>query len=374
MIAIKCRLFISALLISNICSGGVLTEEQARYTATYWCNENGFSILKWKGLIFNSDNQMTGKLDLDCQQFWMINPPMDFIFDRTSDGWALTKVKEESGFMVTQGFSDRIGKSVFIKVGFEKDYHVDNATSNIINAEVEKIVNMYVGQYRLSERSDNLTEALKLGGAELQIKKSGSKYLIASFGLYSPNENNKFIAYDNNIYTLSYEYACRCFQNDSSEVSIRLNQGNRIWAIKSKKYEAPNITDYAVYEVIIPENSNSATSNSIPALNKRLREEVYDFGGAKQGQMITHTFYFENPDVNVISPSKISSSCNCLTTKFKKGYIWQGHSSPVQVTFDTNGRSGNQDLTITIIYEYNKDGVVKKNASKVFHIKGEITQ
>jgi len=78
-------------------------------------------------------------------------------------------------------------------------------------------------------------------------------------------------------------------------------------------------------------------------------ETVYDFGDIKKGEKVSHTFKVKNTGKSVLNLRKVSSSCGCTATQPDKTVIASGETASITVTFDSRGRSGRQNQTITVI-------------------------
>ncbi len=98
----------------------------------------------------------------------------------------------------------------------------------------------------------------------------------------------------------------------------------------------------------------------------------YDFGSIKQGETITHEFTFKNNGKHDLIIRDTQSSCGCTAVETKK-VIKPGESSGIKVTFNSAGKSGGQNKSITLIT--NIPGKDKNGADKyriVLRIKGEV--
>ena len=100
----KFKLLLILFIISNITTMGQLPEKDAKLTIEYWCYQNSFKISQWQGVIIVNDNQRIGKAIFDYQQIWMKNPPMEFTFNRTDDGWYLLRLMLNQGLKSLKGF------------------------------------------------------------------------------------------------------------------------------------------------------------------------------------------------------------------------------------------------------------------------------
>jgi Protein of unknown function (DUF1573) len=96
-------------------------------------------------------------------------------------------------------------------------------------------------------------------------------------------------------------------------------------------------------------------------------EETYTFGEVPEGPQVTHEFKFSNPGKEALVLSNVRASCGCTTPSWPKEPILPGKDAVILVTYNTQGRVGpfNKSITITS----NAD-----TPSKVIYIKGEVVK
>lgn len=75
----------------------------------------------------------------------------------------------------------------------------------------------------------------------------------------------------------------------------------------------------------------------------------FDFGTMKQGEKATHNFEFTNTGKSDLIIRKIKASCGCTATNPEKMVIKPGEKSHITVTFNSAGKRGRQNKTITVI-------------------------
>jgi hypothetical protein len=74
-----------------------------------------------------------------------------------------------------------------------------------------------------------------------------------------------------------------------------------------------------------------------------------DFGTVNEGEVIEHEFLFTNTGKSDLIIRKIKASCGCTTAAPKTTVIKPGEQSSLSASFRTNGFSGRQSKTITVI-------------------------
>ncbi len=82
---------------------------------------------------------------------------------------------------------------------------------------------------------------------------------------------------------------------------------------------------------------------------------VHDFGTAKKGDKIEYKFTFTNKGKDDLKIRKTRASCGCTATNIENDVIKSGESSAIKTVFNTAGRSGRQNKTITVITNDPKD-------------------
>jgi Protein of unknown function (DUF1573) len=78
-------------------------------------------------------------------------------------------------------------------------------------------------------------------------------------------------------------------------------------------------------------------------------EVEHDFGTITQGEKVTHAFKFKNTgniDLLIISAQ---GSCGCTVPSYPKEPIAPGKEANVDVVFDSNGKSGKVEKTVTLL-------------------------
>lgn len=77
--------------------------------------------------------------------------------------------------------------------------------------------------------------------------------------------------------------------------------------------------------------------------------QSFDFGDIKQNEKVDHTFNLKNTGKSDLIIRNLKTSCGCTAVSPSKNVIPAGETVPIQVTFDTHGKSGRQNKTITVI-------------------------
>lgn len=77
--------------------------------------------------------------------------------------------------------------------------------------------------------------------------------------------------------------------------------------------------------------------------------DSFDFGDIKPATKNEHTFMLKNTGKRELVIRDVKSSCGCTAVTPSKNIVPSGESVPLKVTFDSTGKSGRQNKTITVI-------------------------
>ena len=113
-------------------------------------------------------------------------------------------------------------------------------------------------------------------------------------------------------------------------------------------------------------NSASAEGESNGELPEiKFTEEVFDFGKITQGEKVSHAFTFKNTGTKNLIISGASGSCGCTVPEWPKEPIKPGAGGTINVVFSSEGKSGLQEKTVTVVTNC-------EPATRVIRIKTEI--
>lgn len=116
--------------------------------------------------------------------------------------------------------------------------------------------------------------------------------------------------------------------------------------------------------------AQTAPAQAAPVDNKNAAEmtfEVleYNFGTIKQGESVTREFSFTNTGKEDLIISNAQGSCGCTVPVWPKEPVKKGAKNEIKVTFNSAGKMGMQDKTVTITSN-------AKNSPQVLHLKGTV--
>jgi len=97
----------------------------------------------------------------------------------------------------------------------------------------------------------------------------------------------------------------------------------------------------------------------------KFKEEEFTFGTIKQGESINHDFEFTNTGKEPLVISQASGSCGCTVPTWPKDPIAPGAKGIIHVTFNSAGKMGMQDKTVTLQSN-------AKQSPMILHLKGTV--
>lgn len=94
-------------------------------------------------------------------------------------------------------------------------------------------------------------------------------------------------------------------------------------------------------------------------------KESHDFGRVYQGEKISYSFKFRNTGKLDLLIYEVKASCGCTVPEYPKKPVKAGEEAFIQVTFNTEGKSGLQTKSLTIVSNTNPN-------TKILTIKADI--
>jgi hypothetical protein len=97
--------------------------------------------------------------------------------------------------------------------------------------------------------------------------------------------------------------------------------------------------------------TDSTTKGAAVAANApvmKFEYTMHDFGKISQGDRVNYKFNFTNTGKSPLIISNAVASCGCTKPEWPSGPIKPGDSGQINVTFNSEGKSGLQDKLITI--------------------------
>jgi hypothetical protein len=97
----------------------------------------------------------------------------------------------------------------------------------------------------------------------------------------------------------------------------------------------------------------------------KFEEEEHDFGRITQGEKVSFAFKFKNTGNSNLIITSAAGSCGCTIPEWPKEPIAPGKEGKINVIFNSEGKSGIQEKTISIVTNC-------EPSTKIVRIKTEI--
>ena len=120
-----------------------------------------------------------------------------------------------------------------------------------------------------------------------------------------------------------------------SLIAISCNLESQKAEITSDLVNNPNTANPVAEKVLMP--------------NVQISNEIFDFGEMKQGESITHEFIIRNDGQASLIISSAKGSCGCTVPEWPKDPILPSEEAKIKVTFNSAGKSGMQNKTVTLV-------------------------
>jgi hypothetical protein len=78
-------------------------------------------------------------------------------------------------------------------------------------------------------------------------------------------------------------------------------------------------------------------------------ETIHDFGSMESGAKVSHSFTFTNNGKSQLVIRSVKAGCGCTATTPGQTQLQPGESSKIDVTFNTKGRRGTQNMRVTVV-------------------------
>jgi len=101
---------------------------------------------------------------------------------------------------------------------------------------------------------------------------------------------------------------------------------------------------------IYPEQTKTREQivSKMPKTTMQFYETRHSFGTVPQDRVVKHAFKFKNTGLNPLMISKTDVSCGCTVHNFPMDAIPPGQDGEITIEFNTTGKKGFQQKTITV--------------------------
>lgn len=128
-----------------------------------------------------------------------------------------------------------------------------------------------------------------------------------------------------------------------------------------------NATDPAATPPPAPQKPGyQEKAENMTATTASWNTEEYNWGKVTDGEIVRHTFSFTNTGSEPLQIQNARASCGCTTPNWTKEPIAPGESGEIQVEFNSKGRVGLQNKTVTVT------GNFEGGINQTLRIRGEV--
>ena len=98
----------------------------------------------------------------------------------------------------------------------------------------------------------------------------------------------------------------------------------------------------------VPASGEGIDVENMPAFD--FENEIFEFGKISQGEKVSHSFRFKNTGKSDLVINKVEGSCGCTVMKgWPQHPVKPGEMGKIDVVFDSNGKKGTQNKTISVV-------------------------
>lgn len=126
--------------------------------------------------------------------------------------------------------------------------------------------------------------------------------------------------------------------NSAEELSQEIPSADKIEKMEAITNSSLIHNPITADEAIKPEN----------AAKIEFEQEVFDFGDIVEGDVVEHIFKFKNVGANPLVIHHAEGSCGCTIPEWPQEPILPGATGNIRIKFNSKGKGGEQDKTVTI--------------------------
>lgn len=109
-------------------------------------------------------------------------------------------------------------------------------------------------------------------------------------------------------------------------------------------------------------NPNAQSTNTTVMTFESLE---HNFGDILEGQSVEKTYYFTNTGKNDLLIDRCDVTCGCTVPEFPKEPIAPGEKGQIKVVFNSSGKSGLNNKTVTVFANIENGNIVLKFTANV---------
>lgn len=148
---------------------------------------------------------------------------------------------------------------------------------------------------------------------------------------------------------ITYQYLADSVENIRKKERERADSLARTIPTAVEEYVVVSAPIETVKEAILDE------AERLPKTRVTWTEKSYYFSSITEGEVVTHHFFVKNTGNRPLIITNIKPSCSCLASYYTKKQINPGESGEIIVEFNTKGKIGSQNESITITGNFEGD-------------------
>lgn len=130
--------------------------------------------------------------------------------------------------------------------------------------------------------------------------------------------------------------------------------GTALLAVSCKQENKNGTTPVISTDVInVPATASGKPAEPGSAPVMTFSEEKHDFGRITQGEKVSYSFMFRNTGGSDLVISSAQGSCGCTVPSYPHTAIKAGEASKIDVVFNSEGKSGLVQKTVTLVTNCN---------------------
>lgn len=109
-------------------------------------------------------------------------------------------------------------------------------------------------------------------------------------------------------------------------------------------------------------------ADALPKTTVEFDNQEFNYGSVTAGEVVSHKFTFKNTGDQPLTLTRVKASCGCTTPSYSQEPIAPGENGYIDVKFDSSGKSGRQNKSVTVT------GNFADNITQVLRISGEVAK
>jgi hypothetical protein len=131
--------------------------------------------------------------------------------------------------------------------------------------------------------------------------------------------------------------------------SVLIISGFLISGCKNGSEKDSNGNDNVSTDIVNNPNTADGKGDNSKLPVFKFEQETHDFGNIVEGEKVSYSFKFKNVGGAEMVITSATGSCGCTIPSFPKKPIMPGESATIDVTFNSEGKKGFVNKTVTVM-------------------------